>query len=94
VHKDVDIQTKFSYVLSVIKQYLIKQIKSYQRRVQTQLDRFQRDIQTAVMKKVKGPLGSVGADMGRLDGIGRGLTCRLTAGEDILKADVGGKPDF
>jgi uncharacterized protein (TIGR03545 family) len=62
--------------------------------VKTQLDRFQRDLQAAVMEKVKGPLGSLGADMGGLDSIGRELTDRLTAGEDILKAGAGGKPGF
>ncbi len=64
------------------------------RQVQTQLDRFQRDLEAAVMEKVKEPIGSLGADMGGLDGIGRELTGRLTAGEEILKTDAGGKPGF
>lgn len=64
------------------------------RQVQTQLDRFQRDLQTAVMEKVKEPLGSLGTDMSGLDGIGRELTDRLAIGDDILKAGAGGKSGF
>jgi len=54
-----------------------------------QLGKFQRDLQAAVMDKVKGPLGGVNSEIGGLDGVGKEIADRLNIGEGLLKSGVG-----
>jgi len=64
------------------------------RQIQTQLDKFQNNLQAAVMEKVKGPLGVTNSEIGGLDGIGKELSERLNIGEGLLKSGGGGRPGF